>query len=105
MDVQYRRRELALQRHQGATSLELLHRPRRSFDTPQRHGGAVGRLAETERCRIWQSGQSLRIRSRKGKSTVGRGRLYWAETAVVQGDDFDLRIRPDVAAADERVSP
>ena len=72
-------------------------------DPAQRHRGALGRLAQAGRCRLRQSGQPLRLRSRQGQSAARRGRLHGGEAAVVQGDDLDLRLRPDAAAADERV--
>ena len=69
----------------------------------QRHGGALGRLAQAEGCGLRQSGEPLRLRSRQGQGAARGSRLHGAEAAVVQGDDLDLRLRPDAAAADERV--
>jgi peptide/nickel transport system substrate-binding protein len=95
--------QLAVQGREGAPGAQLLRRPRRPGDIAQRHRRALGRLAEAEGCGLRQPGQPLRLRPRQGQGAVGGSRLYGAKAAVVQGPDLDLGLRPDAAAADERI--
>ena len=95
---------LAVDRHPRAQGGQPRHRPRR----PRKLLGGLmieAKGAVSSRPSLVRLTQLRhQVRSRGGQEAAGRGGLQRHQEAQDQDRDLDLGLRPDVAAADERVS-
>ena len=99
-------RGLALERHPRAQGRQPLRRPRRHEGrSARRPDGAGDRHLRARPSVARQSEIPDQVRSERGAQADGRSRLLEGQAAQGEDPDLGLGLRPDAAAADERVRP